>query len=100
MTTRRRLIGGAAAMAGASVLPRVGRAQGKPFVIGSVLPLTGVYAGLGKNFELSQRVAVAELNEMGGILGRRVELVIRDSAGNPQRSLLAAQDGPQAGARA
>jgi branched-chain amino acid transport system substrate-binding protein len=42
-------------------------------------PLTGTYAGLGKNELIGCQLAVEQINVKGGILGRKVELVVEDS---------------------
>ncbi len=63
-----------------------------PFRIGAVLPITGAYSQYGDFTRLGLTVAVKEINDRGGILGRKVELVIRDDASNPGRSLLAAKE--------
>ncbi len=67
-------------------------AEKEPFRIGAVIPLTGAYSQYGDFTEKGLRVGVKQINEMGGILGRPVELVIRDDAGNPGRALLAAKE--------
>jgi len=41
--------------------------------------LTGPYAGPGKNELVGCQLAVDQINEKGGILGRKVELVVEDS---------------------
>lgn len=67
-------------------------ADEKPFRIGAVLPKTGAYSQYGDFTEMGMRVGVKQINDRGGILGRKVELVIRDDASNPGRSLLAAKE--------
>jgi branched-chain amino acid transport system substrate-binding protein len=63
-----------------------------PFRIGAVIERTGVFAPFGKFMEPGLIVAVNEINAMGGILNRKVELVIRDDASNPGRGLLAVKE--------
>jgi branched-chain amino acid transport system substrate-binding protein len=63
-----------------------------PFRIGVVLSKTGAYSQQGVFVEQGLRVGVKRANEAGGILGRKIELVIRDSASNPARGLLAAKE--------
>ena len=48
--------------------------------VGLMLCQTGACAEWGENSVAGIRLAVAELNEAGGVLGRQVELVIEDSA--------------------
>ena len=64
----------------------------KPFQFGAVLPKTGAYSQYGDFTEQGLRAGVNEINDKGGILGRKVELVVRDDASNPGRSLLAAKE--------
>lgn len=63
----------------------------KMFRIGVVLPKTGAYSQYGTFTEQGLRTGVKQVNDSGGILGRKVELIIRDDASNPSRSLLAAK---------
>ena len=64
----------------------------KPFRVGAVLPKTGAYSQYGDFTEQGLRAGLKEINDKGGILGRKVELVVRDDASNPGRSLLAAKE--------
>ena len=47
--------------------------------IGLDNPLTGTYAALGKNEKIGCELAVEQINAKGGILGRKVELLVEDS---------------------
>jgi branched-chain amino acid transport system substrate-binding protein len=42
-------------------------------------PLTGTYAELGKNEQIGCQLAVNQINTKGGILGRKVSLLVEDS---------------------
>ena len=46
--------------------------------IGLDNPLTGTYAALGKNELIGCQLAVEQINAKGGILGRKVELLVED----------------------
>jgi branched-chain amino acid transport system substrate-binding protein len=60
--------------------PFVLRARAADVVkIGLDNPVTGPFAGLGKNELIGCQVAVEQINAKGGILGRSVELVVEDS---------------------
>lgn len=50
-----------------------------------VVPLQGPAGVFGPSCELAAQLAVAELNEAGGILGRRVRLLTVDGGGEPRR---------------
>jgi branched-chain amino acid transport system substrate-binding protein len=47
--------------------------------IGLDNPLTGTYAALGKNELIGSQYAIEQINAKGGILGRKVELLVEDS---------------------
>jgi branched-chain amino acid transport system substrate-binding protein len=50
-----------------------------PVKYGCVLPLTGVMAELAADQKVASEIAVEEINAEGGILGRKLELIIRDT---------------------
>jgi branched-chain amino acid transport system substrate-binding protein len=52
----------------------------QPVKIGMVEPLSGVYAKLAEAEVAGARLALEEVNQGGGILGRQAELLIEDSA--------------------
>jgi branched-chain amino acid transport system substrate-binding protein len=52
--------------------------QPKPVRVGLVAPLSGPIAGLGESLLLGAEMAVKEINEAGGYLGRPLQLVVRD----------------------
>src|SRR3989442_10297879 len=69
----------AALLAGSS-LPA--GAQG-PIRIGASLSLTGTYAKLGKNQHEGYQLCIKELNAKGGLLGRKLDLVVYDDQSLP-----------------
>ncbi len=48
--------------------------------IGMVDPLTGVYAAPAGNEVMGAKLAVAQINAKGGVMGRQIELLVEDSA--------------------
>jgi len=60
-------------------------------VIGSIQDLSGPIAGFGKQARLGMMLRVDEINEQGGINGRKLKLVVEDSAYDPKKAVLAAQ---------
>lgn len=70
-----------------------------PITLGLVGPTTGVLAEIGKNQVAGAEVAVAEINEAGGIDGRELELEVRDEGLAPDKAAAAirglADDGVQ-----
>jgi branched-chain amino acid transport system substrate-binding protein len=80
--SRRHLLTTSAAVLAA---PSIVRAQAKdPIRIGNTMPLTGSQAGYGNDFVLGMRMAVKDVNDAGGIVGRPVELVVLDTQAEPQ----------------
>lgn len=70
--------GSAALLAG---LNAEAKAQGsEPIIVGGPLPITGAVAADGIEFQRGLEMAAAEINELGGILGRPIELAIEDTA--------------------
>jgi branched-chain amino acid transport system substrate-binding protein len=60
-------------------------------VIGSIQDLSGPIAGFGKQVRLGMLLRVDEINEQGGVNGRKIKLLIEDDAYDPKKSVLAAQ---------
>jgi len=59
--------------------------------IGLSAPLTGDWAEYGNDFKRAVTMVIDRVNRMGGIHGKRVELVISDSRGDPKESVLIAE---------
>ena len=59
--------------------------------IGSIQDLSGPLAGFGKQIRLGMMLRVDEINEQGGVNGRKVKLLIEDSGYDPKKAVLAAQ---------
>ncbi len=79
MTSRRNILKGAAAVAATSVgAPGLLLAQTGPIRIGVTNALSGPNAVFGEANVIGQRLVVAQYNRGGGVLGRQVELVVRD----------------------
>src|SRR5499426_1389104 len=70
----------AIALAVGGVVPAT--AQG-PIRIGASLSLTGTYAKLGKNQKEGYELCAQEVNDKGGVLGRKVEFVFYDDQSMP-----------------
>ncbi len=60
-------------------------------VLGSIQDLSGPIAGFGKQVRFGMMLRVDEINEQGGINGRKVRLIVEDSAYDPKKAVLAAQ---------
>ena len=79
--SRRGVVKSGLALAGAQIAsPFIVPARAAEVVkIGLDNPLTGTYAGLGKNELVGCQMALDEINAKGGLLGRPAELIIEDS---------------------
>ena len=60
--------------------------------IGLIFPLTGGSSDMGNSARVGAQVAVNEINEVGGYLGRKLQLIIRDDEANPDIGLKHAED--------
>lgn len=60
-----------------------GRDEKGPIRIGALTDLTGAYGIVGKSNQATARFTVDEINAAGGVLGRKLELVVVDSASDP-----------------
>ena len=60
-------------------------------VLGSIQDLSGPLAGFGKQIRLGMMLRVDELNEQGGVGGRKLKLIFEDSGYDPRKAVLAAQ---------
>ena len=92
MTLSRRSVLKSAA-AGAAVLgaPFV-RAQPGPVRIGLILPMSGIGADAGAAWHAGVKVAVENWNAAGGLLGRPIELVVRDDKFTSAGAVAAARE--------
>jgi branched-chain amino acid transport system substrate-binding protein len=59
--------------------------------VGTIQDLSGPLAGFGKQIRLGMLLRVDEINEQGGIGGRKLKLEIEDSGYDPRKAVLAAQ---------
>ncbi|MGH7355539.1 MAG: ABC transporter substrate-binding protein [Candidatus Rokuibacteriota bacterium] len=76
---------------GALVVPAdVARAQ-SPVKIGVIQPLSGPVAASGNYVRMGAEIARDWLNAKGGVLGRKVELVIEDNKSDPKEAATAAE---------
>jgi branched-chain amino acid transport system substrate-binding protein len=92
--TRRTLLAGAAAVSGASLLPRRARAQGAAVNVGVILPLSGANAQFGINSRNGIELVAEEINAAGGIKalgGAKINLVVADSTSTPTTAATVAQ---------
>ncbi|HKK34894.1 MAG TPA: ABC transporter substrate-binding protein [Paracoccaceae bacterium] len=95
---RRDLLKSAGAVAGAAAVssvlgaPSIARGQGKVIRVGMPTILSGRVAILGESSRDAARVAVERFNAAGGVNGREIELVVRDSRGQPDEAARVTRD--------
>lgn len=96
--TRRKFIKSVGALGGAAVIggfniSQHSFAQAKePIKVGCVIPLTGPFGTEAKDQEAGVILAVDEFNAKGGVLGRKVELLVRDDKLKPDESARRAKE--------
>jgi branched-chain amino acid transport system substrate-binding protein len=91
MTTRRTLLGAAAAVLATAGLALPAIAQQQEIRLGAVLSVTGPAAFLGDPAEKTLKLYVERINAAGGINGRRITLITYDDGGDANRARTFAQ---------
>ncbi len=64
----------------------------KPIRVGLIAPLSGGSADFGNSVRHGAELAVKEINEFGGYLGRPLQLVVRDDKANPDEGRKASEN--------
>ncbi len=84
---KKRLILMGIVMAAIGMVLTIGPAQAADTVkIGVVGPRTGGAAATGQAFEEGIQLATAYVNAKGGVLGKNLEVVFQDTAGDPEKA--------------
>jgi branched-chain amino acid transport system substrate-binding protein len=78
------------AVAATAVLAGPALAQGT-IKIGVTEPLTGAFAASGNYVTQGARLAEEEINRTGGVLGRKIQLVVEDNKSNPTEAVATAE---------
>lgn len=84
-----RTAAGGAALAGIG-MPAISKAQAEAIRIGHLTPRTGFLGPLGEYAVQAVQMAAEEVNAQGGVMGRKIELLVEDSV-NPQTASAKAQ---------
>ncbi|HEY6097525.1 MAG TPA: ABC transporter substrate-binding protein, partial [Candidatus Deferrimicrobium sp.] len=58
----------------------------EPIKIGAILSVTGPASFLGGPEARTLEMLVAETNKKGGVMGRQVQLIIKDSGASPEKA--------------
>ncbi len=77
-----------AAAATAQTSPGITRTE---ITLGTIQDLSGPLAGYGKHLRDGMQMAIDEVNDMGGVQGRKLKLLVEDSGYDPKKAVLAAQ---------
>src|ERR1035437_6325367 len=67
-------------------------AQNKPIRMGWIAAVSGMFASNAQAQDWGFHMAVADLNEQGGLLGRKIEIIMRDSAADPSKAVSFAKE--------
>lgn len=76
--------------AGASAQAQQGVTKDQ-ILVGTIQDLSGPLAGFGKAVRQGMQLRIDEIDEQGGIHGRKLKLITEDSGYDPKRAVLAAQ---------
>jgi branched-chain amino acid transport system substrate-binding protein len=69
-----------------------GAAKAQDIPIAVVGPITGSNAALGEQMTRGAKMAVADINASGGVLGKRINLILADDACDPKQAVSAANE--------
>lgn len=69
------------------ISPACAAADKEPIKIGALFAITGPASFLGAPEEKTIRTMAENINAQGGILGRKIELVVKDTAGSPEKAV-------------
>jgi branched-chain amino acid transport system substrate-binding protein len=78
--------------AGLGLMLAAGLAAAQPVRIGLIAPLSGGSADFGTSVRNGAALAVQEINQVGGYLGRPLELVVRDDKADPATGRAVAEE--------
>ncbi len=93
VSRRELLVGGAGALGAASLsLPMPAIAQSEPIKIGCLAAMTGPSSAPTIGFNRGVDFAVKAINAAGGVKGRQIEIVMRDTQGDPTKAVNATQE--------
>ncbi len=91
MKARITLTAAALALSASAALAQQQGVSKEEITLGSIQDLSGPLAGFGKQIRLGMMLRVDEINEQGGVNGRKLKLLVEDSKYDPKNAVLAAQ---------
>jgi branched-chain amino acid transport system substrate-binding protein len=92
--TRRTVVRGLAASAGALAMPAIGRAQAKTVKIAMIAPMSGPWARQGQLLRMGAEILAEDVNSGGGIKalgGAKLEIIYADAGDSTEKAKNAAQ---------
>lgn len=92
LLTRRQALASAGAVALAAGLAKPAIASNEPIRVGYLPALTGPSSSTGIGISRGTQLAVQEINAAGGINGRPLELVVRDTQSDPTKAVNASAE--------
>jgi branched-chain amino acid transport system substrate-binding protein len=87
----RRVLSTALAVALGTTLLAAGAAAQDTIKIGVTQPLTGAFAASGNYVTQGAKIAEEEINKAGGVLGKKIELIVEDNKSNPTEAVATAE---------
>lgn len=90
--TRRGFAASTAAIAAGLAMPSIARAAEEPIRIGWLVTLTGPLSSPGIGFDRGVRWITEDINAKGGVNGRMIEIITRDTQGDPTKAVNATQE--------
>src|SRR3954451_21060712 len=85
--TRRKLLASTGAAVAAASIAKPAVAQKSPILIGYMPALTGPSSSTGVGINRGTQLAIEEINKAGGIDGRQIELITRDTQSDPTKAV-------------
>lgn len=90
--TRRNLLLGASTLLGTPAIISSARAQAEPIRFGWLTTMTGPLSSPGIGFDRGVQWAAEQVNSAGGAAGRKIEVITRDTQGDPTKAVNAVQE--------
>jgi branched-chain amino acid transport system substrate-binding protein len=86
-----RVLSTALVVALGTTLLAAGAAAQDTIKIGVTQPLTGAFAASGNYVTQGAKIAEEEINKAGGVLGKKIELIVEDNKSNPTEAVATAE---------